>query len=296
MAKIKFALLSVIGIIIFNDAIRAHLYIDAEVGGLTWMLFFILLFAFDIISIISIFISSKLIKQNDEEKLRKSARLVKLGSIFFFIAAFLYYDFKIKGFWEINIIVYFIALCTALLGTSVFSIAYIRLLYKEKKLCIGQAIIFTILQLIFVLDIIAALFLAHSKKNKEEIKSEKSKKSARELARFYLGSYTPPEFFTVIADAFKRGPVSGFFKRASAFFIDQWQSHRVRSGIIIAVLCLIPAGFSAYKRQLPRSGSRHYRRSRKPPHALGIFQGFCGNAGNEEPRSSCGPDNHQSAH
>jgi hypothetical protein len=247
MAKIKFVLLSVLGAIALNGAIRAYLYIDAEGGGLTWMLFFILLFAFDIISIISIFLSSRMIKKQEEEKLRKSARLVKLVSIFFWIAAYLYYICKVRGFWETDILVYQAALCTVFLGTSIFSIAYIRYLHKEKKLSSGKAVIFTILQLIIGLDIITTLILAHSKKTKEETKLEKSKKSAGEIARFYLGSYTPPLFFGVIADAFKRKNVPGKFKKTSAFFADQWQNHRVRCGVIIAVLCLIPIGFSAYK-------------------------------------------------
>ncbi|MDR2729471.1 MAG: alpha-2-macroglobulin family protein [Treponema sp.] len=67
--------------------------------------------------------------------------------------------------------------------------------------------------------------------------AEKSKKNARDIARFFLGSYKPPEFFTVIADV---------LKKAGTFFTGQWRNYRARSCVIIAVLCLVPAGFAAY--------------------------------------------------
>jgi len=151
-AIIKFALLSIMGVITLTGAIRSYYYLDFEGGGLTWLLYFLLVLVFFVISVISIFISLKMIKRQDEEKLRKSARLVKLGSIFFFIAAYLYYKFKIRGFWEEDILVYLISVYIMLLGTSVFSFAFIRLLYKEKKLCVVKTIIFSILQLIFGVD------------------------------------------------------------------------------------------------------------------------------------------------
>jgi len=261
-SKIKSALLSVMGIIILNGAIRSYLYIDREGGGLTWLLFFLFLLIFDIISIISIFISARMIKRQEEEKLRKSARIVKAGAIFFWIAAYLYYIFKVRGFWETSVLIYLAALCTAVLGTSVFSIAYIRYLHKEKKLSSVKAVIFSILQLIVIPDIITILILTHSKKPKEEKEPGKNKKSVREFLRFYLGSYSPPLFFGVIADALKRKNIPEKFRKIGAFFTDQWKNHRVRSGIIIGVLCLILVGLGAfrfYQSRLPQLINVSYR-------------------------------------
>jgi uncharacterized protein YfaS (alpha-2-macroglobulin family) len=211
-------------------------YLFRDIRDIIWILLALLLLAFDVISIISIFKSSKLIKQKDEEKLKKSARLVKFGSIIFWIAAFILY--KVMRLWGIEKIIFLTLLYTVLLGTSVYSIAYIKLLRKEKKLNLVLAIIFTLSQLFFVFDILGILFLASFVKNK---------KSAREIARYFLGSYTPPEFFGYIADTFNRGPVPATFKKTGAFFAGQWRNHRVRFCVILAVLCLIPAGNAAYK-------------------------------------------------
>ncbi|MDR0473491.1 MAG: hypothetical protein LBH43_07470, partial [Treponema sp.] len=232
MAKVQLALLSVMGVVTIAIGAMVFHYLPNNNFYILEMAFIFLLLAFELISVINIFHSSKLLKQQNGEKLKKSARLVKFGSIFFWIAVFIIYK-EIEVYYTF---LFGISLYSVLLGTSVFSIAYIRLLYKEKKLSLGQTIIFTLLQLCFVLDILGLLFLAYS---------EKSKKPAKEIARFFLGSYKPPEFFGVIADAFKRGPVPIIFKKTGAFFNDQWKKHHIRSCVIIAVLCLIPVGFYA---------------------------------------------------
>ena len=256
MAKVKLVLLLVMSAVIVTVTIMTVNNLDSSlgvaIGGIFILLGVLSLLAFLVISIISIFRSSKLIKQQDEEKLKKSARLVKTGSVFLWVSAFIYYIiiYKITGSWNINkdiiSISLYISLYAALLGTSVFSIAYIRLLYKEKKISPVKTVIYTLLQLIFVFDIISILIITRSGTNK---------KSAREIARFFLGSYKPPEFFGVIADSFRRGPVPVFFNKADAFLAGQRRNHRVRSRVILAVLCLIPAGLAAwnfYRSRLPQ--------------------------------------------
>ncbi|MDR2922005.1 MAG: hypothetical protein LBU85_01535, partial [Treponema sp.] len=78
-------------------------------------------------------------------------------------------------------------------------------------------------------------------------------KKARDIVRFFLGSYTPPGFLKVIADA---------LKKAGAFFADQWKNHRVRFCVMAAVLCLILAGFAAFnfiQSRLPQPINIDYR-------------------------------------
>jgi len=241
MAKVQSVLLSIMSAVIIAGAIMVHFYIFYDFVWVPWVLLALLFLAFAVISVISIFKSSKLIKQQNEEKLKKSARLVKLCSIIFWVVAFVLYKTMYFGVYlsgSDKIILLILHYSVLLGGTSVFSIACIRLLYKEKKLSLEKTINFTISQLIPVLDIIIVLIITRSGENK---------KSAREIARFFLGSYTPPEFFTVIADTFKRGPIPSAAKKTGAFFANQWRHHRVRCGIVIAVLCLIPVGFHAYK-------------------------------------------------
>ncbi|MDR0302222.1 MAG: hypothetical protein LBI04_07930, partial [Treponema sp.] len=221
MAKVQTVLLNVMGAAIIALSIMVANYFFYDVTNTLEILFVLLLLAFDVISVISIFRASKLIKQQDEEKLKKSARLVKFGSIFFWITAFVVY--KTTGLWGSGKTA-LIPLYTVLLGTSVFSIAYIRLLRKEKKLSLGQAVFLTLLQLFFVLDILAIALLACL---------EKSKKSAAEITRFFLGSYKPPEFLTSLAGAINRGVI----KKVGAFFAGQWQNHRARFCLCLAVLC-----------------------------------------------------------
>jgi uncharacterized protein YfaS (alpha-2-macroglobulin family) len=203
-------------------------------------LLILLSFVFYLVSVINIFYSSRLIKQRNEEKLRRSARLVKFISIVLWVAAVPFY--KLTG---VEKTLFLTAMYIVLLGTSVFSIAYIRLLYKEKKLSIRQAFFYTLSQLIFVLDFIAVLSLTSSKEWKR----------AKEIARYFLGSwtYTPPEFWGVAA---------GAFRKTGALLAGQWRNHRVRYSIILAALALFLAGcgaFNFYQSRLPQSINISYR-------------------------------------
>jgi uncharacterized protein YfaS (alpha-2-macroglobulin family) len=233
MAKIQLILLYAIVTALTVLRILSDKYVSEGIFGVIIFLSCLLLLTFIALSIINIFRSSKLIKQKDEEKLRKSAYLIKFGSIPFWIAVFVIVEITFRLDSIVLALFYVI-----LLGTSIFSIAYIRLLYNVNKLNLKQMVINTLLQFVFVLDIISVFFL--------KCLSEETIKKAKDIARFFLGSYKPPEFFVVIANAFKRGPVPRMAKKASAFLTGQWQSHRVRFCATIAVLCLIPVGYGVY--------------------------------------------------
>jgi uncharacterized protein YfaS (alpha-2-macroglobulin family) len=236
MAKVQAILLSVMGVALIVLMIMSSQFITGKMFVATVFLFCLLLLAFEVISVISIFISSKLIKQQDEEKLKQSARLVKLATIpFWIIAGVLIPKLHLWGYEKI---VAFIVLYILLLGTSVFSIAYIRLLQKIKQISIKRTVIFTLLQFIFLLDIISIFFAKPS--------AEKNKTNEKNMTRFLLGSYKPPEFVGVITNAFKQGPVPRIAKKIGAFFAGQWGAHRVRFCAILAVLCLIPVGYKVY--------------------------------------------------
>ena len=243
MAKVQTVLLNVITAIFIAMLLMSNKFVSDSILGIAVLLLILSSLGFLVISIISISRSSKLIKQQDEEKLKKSSRLVKYGSVLFWIFAFVLVKYMYLNYFELKIA--FVLFYFCLLGTSIFSIAYIRLLYKEKKLSRTQKAILTLFQFCFVLDILSICFLHYS---------EKSKKSASEIARFFLGSYKPPEYFGIIANAFKSGPVPKIAKKTGEFFAGQWQSHRLRSCAIIAVLCLIPICNSAY----------NFYQSRKP--------------------------------
>jgi hypothetical protein len=209
----------------------------------------VLLAPFDVISIISIFKIKKLIEQKEEEKLRKSARLLKYGSIGFWLAGLIFYP--MMGFLGIETILALAAFYTVLLGTSVSSIAYINFLYKDNKLSLKKAVVLTITQLLFIFDFLGMLYLSSFGK---KTYNPKVKRSFRDILRFFLGSlsYTPPEFWKVAANAIKRGPVPAALKKTGSFLTGQWRNHRVRSSIILAVLLLIPVGNAAYKFYLSR--------------------------------------------
>jgi hypothetical protein len=240
MATALLVLLNVIGAAFIAILVIAEKYISGEIAMIVALLLFFSLLAFIILSIINIVRSSAFIKQKNEEKLKKSTCLLKIGAIPFWIAMVSIHGI-FKYFWVnqwiVILVVFYALLYVLLLGTSVFSIAYIQLLYKEKKLGSRKAAISTLLQFVFFLDIISTLFLGYS---------GKGKKSAGEMARFFLGSYKPPEFIGILANAFKRGPVFRIAKTIGAFFAGQWQNHRVRFCLILAVLCLIPIGYKAY--------------------------------------------------
>jgi len=259
MAKVQLVLINLICAAIIAFIIITKVFYSYFLNDILTLALVLLFLAFTVISIISIFKSSKLIKQQNKEKLKKSARFAKIGSIFFWIAALFFFFSNVVWFLDVEIKIFVILAYTIMLGTSVFSIAYIRFLHKEKKLSPAQAVIFILSQLIFGVDILMAVYITSSKVSEGNAKWEKS---AREILRFFLGSYTPPEFLGVAANAFKRGPVPTAFTRTGAFIKDQFRNHKARFGIIIAALCLIFAGFHAfrfYQSHLPQLISVSYR-------------------------------------
>jgi len=130
--------------------------------------------AYIVISIKNIFYNKYLLVNNDNDKLKKNAELVKFGAIPFWIINFIILALitfaAVMGtrgilmfFVPIPILVSYIIF----LGTSIFSISYIRLLYKEKVIVFKQMVIYIILQLIFCLDVVGILYLKIKYKNKE---------------------------------------------------------------------------------------------------------------------------------
>jgi hypothetical protein len=122
--------------------------------------------AFLIVTILNIFYTKRLIKQRERKKLKKSAEIVKLASIPFWIINFLVLSLSAfaaiiatRGFGIVFLPIFILITYIALLGTSVFSISYIRLLYKEKEIGFAQMTIHIILQLCFVSDIIGIIYL-----------------------------------------------------------------------------------------------------------------------------------------
>lgn len=259
MAKIQLILLYVIAacfIAIMNVGLQGN------VLDITMAVLALSLLAYVVLSIINIFKSRGLVKRQETEKLEKRMSLIKFGSIFFWIAAF----FIAKNDqWSICSLIIFYFL---LLGTSVFSIAFIRSLRGENRISSKQNVIHILLQLIFVLDIIGFLILKYSK--------ESGRRGAGDYVRFFLGSYKPPEFFGVLADAFRRGPIPRIAAATGAFISSQWKNHRARFCAIIAFLCLIPAGFAFY----------NFHESRKPqPISVTFSVRAPGTTGNPEYRS-----------
>jgi len=214
MAKAKMIVLNLIAaafiVVLARD--QFHLfYVSGDIMDLILVGMMLFIVAFIVFSIISIFHALKLIKQNDEEKLRKSARIEKLGSIFSWIlaAATVILIINISG--ELFVKLFLLAfLLIFILGTIIYNIAYFRFMKKKEP------------------------------------NGNQTVKSAGDVVRFFLGSYTPPGFILLLAGAFKRGPVPKIAKIIGAFFYNQWNNHRVRFCAVVAVLCLIPIGFSVY--------------------------------------------------
>jgi len=139
--------------------------------------FAILLFAwlciFVILSIKNITIARKYISEGEKEKLKVIMEKIKLKSIPFwimnFILLFCITFFAVLGtrgylipFVPIPILFTYIIL----IGTSIFSISYIRILYKNNEITFFQMIIHIILQLCFFGDIIDVLYLKYKIKKK----------------------------------------------------------------------------------------------------------------------------------
>jgi hypothetical protein len=249
MAKIQIIALNIITAALIAVKVADQIYaarylIDYIIFGILF-----LGFAYVVVSIISIFRAHGMVKRRDEEKLKKSASVVKLGSIFFWIVVLVF--IKLIDLWGIEKLIARGICYIVLLGTSIFSLAYIRLLFKEKKLNAGQTVLYTLSQLFFVIDIIGILILRHSVKNAGE---KNYKKSVADFVRFFLGSYQPPLFVGILVNNIKQSPIPKIANNIVMFFPHQWKNHRVRFCLVLAVLCLIPAGFHVY----------NFLQSRKP--------------------------------
>ena len=211
----------------------------------------VLYLAFIVLSIINISYSRKQLKNNEKEKLAKSAYLIKFGFIPLWITVLILL-FLIKPY-GIEKLFVFGFLYILLLGSSVSSIAYIRLLFKEGILSRKKAVVFTLCQFCFISDITGILILKFSKSVSNAASSSAAsdqpgtnKKSAGEIVRFFLGTYTPPEFIPVAITAFKKGPVPKLAKNTKEFVIAKWKSHRKIFIAALACLLLIPIGFSVF--------------------------------------------------
>jgi hypothetical protein len=158
-------------IIYFALNLKNNSIIGFYVIGITLAIWFM---AYIIISIKNIFYNKYLLINNDTDKLKKNAELVKFGAIPFWIINFIILALitiaAVMG--TRGILMFFVPIPIFLsyiifLGTSIFSISYIRLLYKEKVIVFKQMVIYIILQLIFCLDIIGIIYLKNKYKNKE---------------------------------------------------------------------------------------------------------------------------------
>jgi hypothetical protein len=245
MAKAQMVLLNIITAIFIAVLFVARKpFMTDDIAVAIALLLFLLIVALVVIFIVSIFRVPKLVTQKDEEKLKKSAIMVKLSAIpLWIIILILLFNFNFWYFYET--IILDLSLLVPLWGTSIFSISYIRVLYKKKKLSLRQTVIYTVLQFCFVLDIISFLYLRYTKTNK---RGAKNKKNVNDAALGFLGSFKPAAFaFAGTAiNAFKQGPVPRIAEKIGAFFVYQLRNRLFRLCVIIAILCMVPAVPAAY--------------------------------------------------
>jgi len=121
---------------VFVKALYKYVNISFIITGILIAVWFI---AYIIISIRNIFYAKKLLVNNEKDDLKKSTELIKLKSVPFWILNFIFLFLitiaAVAGsrggaifLAPIPIFISYIIL----LGTSIFSIAYIRLLYKKN--------------------------------------------------------------------------------------------------------------------------------------------------------------------
>ena len=151
-------------------------FASSALGGMFWdgnsfpIVSFILIlicpFAYIIVSIINIFYAKKLIKQKCKEKLKKLTEVSKFGSIPFWIINFIILVIvgilgvvATRGAGIIFLPILMLLTYILFLGTSVFSISYIKLLYQEGEIVSLHKNMHIILQLCFILDIVDIIYL-----------------------------------------------------------------------------------------------------------------------------------------
>ena len=161
------------GIIMFFAFSILYRYINTSfmVIGILLAIWFLI---YIIISIKNIFYVNDLIKQNNKGKLKNNAESIKLCSIPFWVINFIILSiFTIGAVMSTRGILIFLVPIPIfvsyiiLLGTSIFSISYIRLLYKENKIGYKGMLIYTIFQLMFVFDIFCIIYLKYKYSNKK---------------------------------------------------------------------------------------------------------------------------------
>jgi len=129
-------------IVYFALNFKNNTFIGFVVVGITLAIWFIV---YIVIAIKNIFYNKYLLKNNDNDTLKKNAELVKFGAIPFWIINFIILALitfaAVMG--TRGILIFFVPIPILVsyiifLGTSIFSISYIRLLYKEKLLYLNK--------------------------------------------------------------------------------------------------------------------------------------------------------------
>jgi hypothetical protein len=178
MAKKVLILLYIFNILflvfwILNSIFSSFYLYDKYAGLFIGIILAVWFLLYIIISIRNIFYVKDLITLNNGEKLKEDAEFVKFNSIpFWEINFFIFFLLSIITFLVVGSIEMFLVSIIIsyiiLLGTSIFSISYIRLLYKENIIGYKEMIFQIILQLIFVLDIFGIKNLKNKYSNKKE--------------------------------------------------------------------------------------------------------------------------------
>ena len=155
--------------------IKNNYSINFTVFGILLALWFVI---FIILSIRNIIYTNKLLKRCEIDKLKKLTEFIKFGAIPFWIINFILLSLLtiaiVMGTRGIGIVIIPVPIIIAyiiLLGTSIFSIPYIKLLYKGKKIGFKQMVIHIILQLCFVWDVIGIIYLKINDKKEDAYKN-----------------------------------------------------------------------------------------------------------------------------
>ena len=133
-----------------------------------WGIWFLL---FAIMSILNIVNAIKKFIQKDVVLLEKYTKVLKLSLIPFWIINFIGYTALViminipsHGFGVFIVPIPIVASYCVLIITSIYSILFLLLLFQNNKLNNKQFLIYTILQLFFVLDIISIIHFFQKKK------------------------------------------------------------------------------------------------------------------------------------
>jgi hypothetical protein len=130
-----------------------------------WFLLFIIVTIINIINVVKIFI------QKDLLSLKQYTKKIKIGLIPFWILNFIglttltiMINMPSHGFGIFIVPIPIMASYFVLMITSVFSILFLLILYKNNKINNKQFLIYILTQLLFVFDIIAIIYLFNKSK------------------------------------------------------------------------------------------------------------------------------------